>query len=185
MNRRRLEALRNLAERPGTEAEGQLAREILKRAEAEPSEANPLGRFAQFMRSGSMDDLRDAVGPKTCDCGTQHPAFTSCPNTAKHADIDAERRARFPRGTRVYYNCWAYSENCAGRVTGYPAQWNWIRVKFDHLKSSRSVPIYSALGWHLSTEPLPREKARPLRGGMHTFDGTGDVVAGEAAEGGA
>lgn len=52
MTRRKLEALRALAERPGTPAEGAVAREMLKRAEAQPCEANPLGKFAQFMRSG-------------------------------------------------------------------------------------------------------------------------------------
>ena len=55
---------------------------------------------------------------------------------------------------RVYYNYWAYDRNCAATVSGYTKDqrcWNWINVKFDHLKSGyRSIPVYSKKGWHLS-----------------------------------
>src|ERR1035438_7778096 len=106
MNSRRIEALRNLAERPGTEAEGRLARELLERAEGKRT----------------PDDLGSAC-PRRCDCGNTHPAFTDCPMYTRHAEIDAEKRRRFPRGTRVYYNRWAYTENCQGTVTGPSTQW--------------------------------------------------------------
>jgi hypothetical protein len=170
VSRRRLEALRALAGRPGTEAEGKLARELLEKAETQRS-ADPESCFADFLRTGSMDDLAAAVGTKTCDCGARYPAFTFCPNTARHTEIDLEKRTRFPRGTRVYYNRWAYTANCPGVVTGPGKDWSWIRVKFDHLKNSRAIPIYSELGWHLSTEPLERGVQRAgLRGGMEKFE---------------
>jgi hypothetical protein len=167
---RRIEALRALAERPGTEAEGRVAREMLKRAEAKHAQRDPMEAFRDYLHTGSMDDLGDAIGRSVCDCGTSRPAFTNCQNTAEHERIAAEIRQRFPRGTRVFYNQWAYGANYPGRVTGYSREWNWARVKFDNLKNIRSVPIYSANGWHLSAEPLDTETRRPLRGGMERLE---------------
>lgn len=171
MTSRRLQALRNLAERPGTEAEGNLAREILARIEKDPRD--PLDDFRDFLRSGSLNDLARAVGDHVCDCGTRYPAFTKCPNVSRHEELRAEALRRFPRGTRSYYNKWAYSRNCPCVVKCASPQWNWMRVKFDHLKSARSIPIYSADGWHLSTEPITDiEALRVLRGGMKNIDRT-------------
>lgn len=170
MNQRRREALEQMAARGGTEAERQIARDRLSKYKADPHVTafryvgndidEALGKFAQFMRTGAMGDLRDAVGHKTCACGTHHPAFTACPNTALHERIDREMRSRFQRGTRVYYNRWAYPANCVGTVVGYSKLWGWIRIKFDHLMNPMRVPIYSADGWHLSTEPLPNSSER-------------------------
>jgi hypothetical protein len=57
MNRRKLEALRALAERPGTAAEGALAREILDRAESKRPDVPVKGiaqlRFEYFLRTGT------------------------------------------------------------------------------------------------------------------------------------
>lgn len=170
MKRRKLQALRNLAERPGTEAEGAVARAMLEKAEAE--QRTPEDAFADYLHTHSLDDLADAVSRKRCRCGNRHPAFTTCPKTDFHASLDAEKREKFPRGARVHYNYWAYAENCPGNVVGYSKEWGWIRIKFDHLKHSRSVPIYTPLGWHLSTVPLDRETLRQigLRGGMERFE---------------
>jgi hypothetical protein len=79
------------------------------------------------------------------------------------------------RGARVFYNRWAYEANCPGRVVGYSYDWSWVRIKFDHLKTSRAVPIYQSGKWHLSTEPLDRETLvqSGLRGGMDHIDGNG------------
>lgn len=167
VTRRKLNALRALAERPGTPAEGEVARRMLAKMEAVPCEANPLGKFAQFMRSGSMDDLASAVGRSKCACGATYAAFSKCSDYVAHERIRAEIRQKFPKDTRVFYNMWAYERNAAARVTGYPRDpklWNWVSVKFDHLKSYRSIPVLDSDGWHLSTEPLTKEQARPLRG---------------------
>jgi len=169
---RRLAALRNLAERPGTEAEGRVAREMLARIEAKAEPAEQVyAQFEEFLRTGSLDDLGRAIGLKTCDCGNRHPAFTHCPMMEAHQRIAVEIRQRFPRGQRVHYNRWAYPKNCPGRVTGYSG-WHWVRVKFDHLKNSRAVPVYSGGLWHLSIAPLDDAtlRASELRGGMGKID---------------
>ena len=112
---RRIEALQRLAERPGTEAEGELARSFLETL-ARKHKVRVPERFV------SEEDLR----------------------------------RKFPKGAQVYYNMWCYEPNAPGIVTCYDKERGWIRIKFDHLKSSRSVPIYTERGGcHLSTEPLP------------------------------
>jgi hypothetical protein len=67
----------------------------------------------------------------------------------------------------VYYNKWPYDLNSPGTVTGWPKpdgrNWGWRRIKVDHLKSARAVPIYSTAGWHLSKEPLDIAEAERLR----------------------
>ena len=158
MNARRLEALRNLAERPGTEAEGQRAREILKRhgysVEA-PRVEKPKTRIVYRGRSWDFPDTWK------CDCGREYPINVKCADTERHERIRSKVRERFKRGDRVYYNCWAYSPNCPGTVTGYVTErsgsyarcWGWLNVKFDHLKQSRSVPVVKDGKWILSKEP--------------------------------
>lgn len=68
MKQRTIEALRALAERPGTEAEGQLAREILARfeggaiADIPTNEETVLSVFRDFLRrEASSDDLIAAL----------------------------------------------------------------------------------------------------------------------------
>jgi len=81
----------------------------------------------------------------------------------------------FPKGTRVYYNYWGYKNNTPGTVVGMPRHlpygtyrhdrahnWECIRIKFDHLKNPRNVPIYSHKGCHLSEEPLDDAEAFEL-----------------------
>ena len=157
MTTRRLAALSNLAERPGTHAEGNVAREKLKRAE----------------RSTVTWPITKSRGiTSTCDCGGPILYGLGCVRSDLHYALNGEMRRRFPRGTRVYYNKWAYSRNCPAFVTGYSEKWNWIRLKFDHLKTSRAVPIYVAGRWHLSTTPVTDAATlRDLRGGMEDLDG--------------
>ena len=93
--RRRIEALRALAERPGTPAEGEVARKMLERAEAHG--VDPEESFRSFIRTGSMDDLASAVGPLTCECGTTHPPFTKCSNLSLHQRIRRQMEVLFPR----------------------------------------------------------------------------------------
>jgi hypothetical protein len=52
-----------------------------------------------------------------------------------------------------------------------------MRVKFDNLKSARNVPIHSADGWHLTTEPVTdKNLLNILRGGMEQSDEVGRLV---------
>jgi hypothetical protein len=153
---------------------------MLKRAEAQPCEANPLGKFAQFMRTGSMDDLADAVGPKKCACGSYGKPFVDCQNAKEHQRIADEIRTRFPKGTRIYYNRWAYYANDVGTVVGYPRPgtlFNWARIKFERLKSVRCCPVYSEDGWHISKSPLSREERGNLRGGMDQWENAAEDFA--------
>lgn len=66
MKHRRLAALRALAERPGTPAEGVVAREMLARAEAKRNEQYPTDErskwqlFEEYLRTGDVSVLRDA-----------------------------------------------------------------------------------------------------------------------------
>lgn len=128
MSSRKIAALRALVDRPGTAAEGAVARQMLERMEAK-----------------TPCHLRPA------------------PQHSIHATPEEIRR-RFPRGARVFYNCWAYIANDPGRVTGYSRDPRWVRVKFDNLKTIRSIPAYSNLGWHLSTEPLSADDGYYLCG---------------------
>jgi hypothetical protein len=133
MTARTIQALRNLATRPGTEAEGLLAEKIL-----------------------SLVDL----------------GYEDIPSSKTASQL-------FPVGTRVYYNYWAYAPNCPAVVVGYCTDTNWIRLKFDHLKARRNVPIHSVQGWHLFTSPIDYDKLCELdiRGGMEHFEAR--PVAGE------
>lgn len=162
MKQRRLAALRALAERPGTPAEGAVAREMLAREEAKRIEQYPADQqekwrlFAEYLRTGDLDIFQRAVSmPIYCPCGAEKRGG-ACTEPVRHGDIEREIRRRFPRGSRVYYNGWPYPKDCPGTVVGY-ATWNWIRLKFDHLKTVRRCPIYKN-GWYLSTEPKGEPK---------------------------
>lgn len=163
MNRRRIEALRALAERPGTRAEGEVARAKLARALAYqgiPSHQSPWDAFKSYLHTGSMDDLKWATAHSVCQfCGFICSRDLRCPRTSEHYAEHSQLRDKFPRGTRVYYNYWAYPENCAAVVAGYSAELGWIRLKFDHLKNSRSVPIYKDGEMRLFTEPIDHATA--------------------------
>lgn len=166
---RKIAALRALAERPGTDAEGILAREMLVRLESKQNPVEALdAQFERFLQTGNIEDLGSAVGKSICDCGFIRAVSTTCDNITTHAAIAEEIRQRFPRGARVFYNRWAYAENDPAFVAGYSKEWNWIRLRFDSRKTPLAVPIYRRGKWHLSTEPLERSAIRELglRGGM-------------------
>lgn len=181
MSSRKIDALRRLAERPGTEHEGIVARAMLAKLQAKQAaaggfrdyEAEYRAAYAAFAeRRISLDEFIAATRKHTqwvndnlptewtCDCGTVLPVGQKCREAWWHLDIQTQIRAKFKIGDRVYYNRWAYAKNSPGRVSAYlkthkmEDQWGWISVKFDHLKSSRQVPIFSAKGWHLSHEPI-------------------------------
>jgi len=178
MNQNTIDSLRRLAERPGTEHEGIVAREMLKRLEAKRSEGfrdyelEYLALFRRHMRGEITlhEFLRSSrsqtAEPWTCPCGDTIYMNGKCLNQLRHLEVQTEIRSRFKRGDRAYYNYWAYPENCPCEVQAFVKlqrdngtfPWAWISVKFDHLKNTRQIPILSAKGWHLSKEPLTEEE---------------------------
>lgn len=189
---RKIAALRRLAERPGTEAEGIAARAALERLGASDlSTADPWELFREFLRTGNMDTLWEATKDHhICACGAAYARGTPyCSNLTKHWDIQAEIKRRFPLRTRVYYNKWAYAANNPATVVGYsekPSNWNCIRVQFDNLKTTRSIPIFEYDNWHLSTEPIPEgpqaDLLRGITGAMRiSRDPRADASAGPPA----
>jgi len=186
MTNRKLQALRNLAERPGTEAEGALAREILERHETKDGfldkpedEREAWMSFSDFLRSNiSTEEYLEKLRrwnerqrrepiPETwtCPCRVVVAVGLNCTNSMGHLTIQQAIRERFNPGDRVFYNYHAYPPNCLAVVKSYVSlrqengtyPWAWIRLKFDHLKSTRAVPIYSVTGWHLTHEPTSAE----------------------------
>lgn len=144
MNRQKtLDALRALADRPGTEAEGRLARELLDKflaKEGKPaSRSYPAGEesiwsaFEQQCRgditvNDFIEELRRWENRRqeqplpnawVCSCGLLLPIGKKCDNLLRHAWIQTEIRTKFQKGDRVYYNRWAYPPNCPGTVAGY------------------------------------------------------------------
>lgn len=165
----RIEALRRLADRPGTPHEGAVARAMLRRMEQESNagyrsdEMDVVGAYRAYMsRKMSVDEFVDALAKFSsqrwnCACGASVGSNQACPEWQKHLSIQTEIRHRFKKSDRVLYNYHAYPEDCPGRVAAYvPLKpengsypWAWISVKFDHLKAARQIPIVSADGWHL------------------------------------
>ena len=158
ISNRKIGALRNLAERPGTTAEGIAARLALTRLNVSKIQYETLRRY----------DIRWQVNEYcTCPCGTVYHCGEKCTDFGRHVNIMCDLRARFPRGTEVFYSKWCYAPNLRGRVTGFPMKpfdgdWHWIRVKFDHLKSAISIPTRSAKGGHLFTAPVTSTEAEQL-----------------------
>ena len=166
MNQSTIDALRRLAERPGTEHEGAVAREMLRRAEAKLREAGDtqavgeedlMDLYRRYMRREmSVDAFVEAPRISTwkCPCGTKVRNGEKCANWQRHLEINIEIRNRFAKGDRVLYNYHAYPPDCPGRVSAhvklkpengtYP--WAWISVKFDHLKGARQIPIIGENG---------------------------------------
>lgn len=188
MTARKLAALKNLAERPGTPAEGELARELLRKYESsnvgvddDLTEDDYWKAFKRHMRGeSSTEEFLDALRryaqrpvPEnwTCACGTISPLNQKCQNSGLHIKIQFDIRNKFKKGDCVYYNYWAYPINQPATVTGYvPSaigmQWNWIAVKLVGRRGKsnlyRQIPIYSAKGWHLSHAPLSEDEAERL-----------------------
>lgn len=174
-NQATLEALRRLAERPGTEHEGNVAREMLRKLEAkladEPEDESPLIRY---LRTNDMDGFLSAIrrtGGRwkvRCSCGAEHNNDETCRDVIRHEAIRMDIRVKFPLDSIVYYNYHAYEMNAYAMVAGYPipklGNWGWIRLKLAGLQSVRAVPIYSPLGYHISLKPVSREEHEKLAG---------------------
>lgn len=170
MNAATLDSIRRLAERPGTEHEGIVAREMLKRLEGKQTPLDRAKRsFAEQLTNHRLKDLDEllrehGISPiVTCPCGTKRKIFTGpCTNHKRHSEIYLKIIETFSRGDKVYYNYWAYPPNCPGVVAAHVPigrengtfPWAWISVKFSHLKSARRIPILNDAGeWCLTKEP--------------------------------
>lgn len=155
MNDRTLDALRSLAERPGTEQEGIVAREKLAALEAK--------RVGQESANRPLHFYESIPTHFTCPCGMIVPCGSECGSKVRHDSIRKAMRVLFPKGARIYYNYWSGSVNTVGIVVDYPRptsyNWGWIRIQFEHLKSVRNVPVFSGKGWYISTMPLSPEEA--------------------------
>lgn len=171
MNQRTIDSLRRLAERPGTEHEGNVARSMLEKALKQPRQPDEV--FHAVLNKWASNHYWDTEQEPLweCPCGDTIYANGKCVNRFRHLEVQTEIRARFKPGDRVFYNYWAYSVNCPGKIAAYikikdgtgTHPWAWISIRFDHLKSARQAPIFSARGWHLSHEPLDLEEAERLR----------------------
>jgi len=154
-SQRRIEALRNLAERPGTSHEGALAREKLKRLNIKPD--------AKVEHHSAFIDLHRWPLVWQCECGKIVKIGEKCDQHVRHEGMRMQTAVRFKKGDRVFYNGWAYKMNCPATVVGMPKpdtnNWGWIRLKFDHLKQARNVPIFWKGGCNLSHQPLSDEEA--------------------------
>jgi hypothetical protein len=174
----KIAALRALAERPGTDAEGQVARAMLeklnaKRTSIDDDQMAPLRGYLsddidldEFLRS-----TRQGPVMWTCACGAKIIVGQKCGRRWRHLEIQTEIRAKFKKGDRVYYNRWAYPPNCPAIVAAYvdigkpengTFPWAWISLRFDHLNGARQVPIFSEKGWHLSHSPQTEDVSKIL-----------------------
>jgi hypothetical protein len=75
--------------------------------------------------------------------------------------------SEFPRGTIIYYSYWCYN-NRRGTIVGKEPKivegQTWLRIKFDHLKAPRRVPVTSKqMGSHISTRPFSYDESMRLQ----------------------
>lgn len=128
--------------------------------------AHPAPKTKTMTLQEWLDDIRGPVAVK-CACGVSFMSDVKCSATARHEAIRAEVESRFAKGDIVFYNKWAYGVNDKGVIVGYVkadhSNWGWVRVKFDRLKTSRAIPVYSIHGWHLSKHPLNFTEIGDLR----------------------
>ncbi len=151
-NARTLEALRRLAERPGTEAEGILARETLRRLSVDPN--RPIPR--------SLEDLlRAADTPMTSEeidaiRIMEEQRLEAVARAAREAEIRIyERMVRgLKKGDRVYFNRVRYPKNDPGIVSKPADAYLNVQIKLDRNIWPTRVNAYFGGTRCLSVEPL-------------------------------
>lgn len=164
----RIEALRRLAERPGTEHEGLVARKMLKRLKAktatkpEPDSVPAKYRMAEFWNGGNPVVIQ-------CHCGEMFTSRTPCEQSSRHERIRAEILSRFAVGDRVFFNRYGYLLNAAANIIKVfdkaADKWNSVQLKFEGSGKTKAITVlaYSIYGWHLSKSPLNFTEAGNLR----------------------
>ena len=148
---RTIAALRALAERPGTPAEGALAREILARLTGRnDDEYQPLRDYLR--REISLEDLLNSLRAQMpedmtheeaafargeqCACGAHYPVGGRCPG-ARHETIRLELINRFPVGSEIQF-----SGRTGTVVCHHPRWWNQITVKFPSDVWAKMLTVY-------------------------------------------
>ena len=142
---RRLDALRALADRPGTEHEGRLAREILQRLEGNTADFQEEAFRGFLRREVSLDDLLRAL--KTQPLTPEEKMMVDEQERArKRYELRREINRRFKKGDRVLHN------GKAGVVSdlGYDGG---IFVKFDDAMWPRHVFPCVDGEWSVTVEP--------------------------------
>lgn len=162
---RKLQALQNLAERPGTEAEGRVARAMLEKLTGRPYSQRERAQSDPFER---FDKLWEDLKQK---CSTPPPRPRKAPAAKKKAKLplwytDPLKRAqkvreRFPIGSVIYYNARGWPINTGGEVLGYERAGFRVRVEF--FSGVQLVHACSDLGWHLSLNPVSPKQAAKLQ----------------------
>lgn len=161
MSQRTLDALRNLAERPGTEAEGVLARELLERLRGKDADETVV--YRRWLRKEiSLDDLLRSMKPAPLTVEEQM-AVDLENERKRELEIQTEIREKFKIGDQVFYNFRGYKTNHPCEVSGYSRGFL-IALKCACSMWPRSLTAYSARGWHLSHDPVSNEEAERLRG---------------------
>lgn len=83
-------------------------------------------------------------------------------NNPKGIRFEAQK---FPIMTEVWYAYWCYRNQhgwIASKETKTVEGQIWVRIKFDHLKQARWVPVMSDFGCHLSLTPFSEADAEYL-----------------------
>ncbi len=151
-SQRTLDALRRLADRPGTEAEGILARETLRRLSVDPD--RPLPRSLE-------DILRAAETPMTPEEQAairimEEQRLAASARAAREAEIRIyERMVRgLKKGDRVYFNRVRYPKNDPGVVSKPADAYLNVQIKLDRNIWPTRVNAYFGGVRCLSVDPL-------------------------------
>ncbi len=181
MNQSTLDAIRRVAERPGTEHEGEVARAMLAKFKDKITPDIPdfdlrietidewVRRMARERTRWDFPDLARAA-LSVCPCGSNQVAGT-CLATDLHQQVRQDIASNFKKGDRVFYTHQVYPKNCPATVASQSRMWSsvakknlpdngtwpwgWLCVKFDHLKSTRQIPVIDICGFALSHKPKP------------------------------
>ncbi len=157
---RKIQALQNLAERPGTEAEGRVAREMLEKLTGKAYSPSPPSTTAQRPQYYSNDYFakraRDAA--ESARKARQSPPRKPEPSyVGDRLKLAIEVRERFPIGTKVFYNAPGYPPNASGIVMGFQRAGHCVTVAFDFDGETAQIPACSSRGWHLTKQKMDRK----------------------------
>lgn len=147
---RKIEALQNLADRPGTEHEGKVARAMLEKLTGRAYAPTP-----------PSPTPRPFVPRKPRAAKPPRPPLDFLKDDNARLKYATEIRDRFPIGTHVFYNAPNFKANRAGIVTGWK-DFQVIVIFHDGFGAQR-VPPRSARGWHLSKKKMDAKTSAKMR----------------------
>lgn len=156
---RTIEALRALAERPGTEHEGIVARQMLERLSRVTTEDDftPFRRWLR--REITLDELVQAMNPTRLT--PEEQLVVDEADKIKHrASIRQQIHDRFRPGDRIALG------KRRGVVAGYDYGWNSICLKLNGNMWPRAYVVYDESGWLIRSDTQTREPlSHPLAAG--------------------